>query len=271
MSSHLVNQMKITSPQQHVGGPQLPQQSPLPQQQYGQPPPTTGAPMPPPFAPPFAPVVDPQYAGQMVPPIGPPYGYPMTNPYGSPPAPGVGSVYTSPNGQGYPDQSYPAPFYGHQQHPPPMWPAPPQGQQQGYPSVPPFPGQYNPPGQPPPPPPSYHQLFGHPSAQQLPRQNADVPVVGVEGAEAPREFKVGMKVEAVDRRFPYFVCVATITDKREKGSEVLVHFDGWSNAYDYWCGTDAIELHPMGWCETHGWELQIPHGMVTVHNMYITT
>ena len=259
--------MKIASPQQH----KLTQQSPLPQQQYGQPPLTTGAPMPSPFAPPFAPIVDPQYACHMVPPNGPPYNYPMTNPYGSPSAPGVGPVYTSPGSQGYLDQSYPAPFYRHQQHPPPppMWPTSSQGQQLGYPSVPAFPGQYNSPDQPPPP--SYHQLFGHPSAQQLPGQNVNVPVVGAAAAEVPKEFKVGMKVEAVDRRFPYFVCVATIADKQETGSKVLVHFDGWSNAYDYWCGADAIELHPMGWCETHGWELQKPHGMVTVHNMYIAT
>ena len=26
-------------------------------------------------------------------------------------------------------------------------------------------------------------------------------------------FKVGMKLEAVDQRFPYFVCVATVMDK----------------------------------------------------------
>ena len=26
-------------------------------------------------------------------------------------------------------------------------------------------------------------------------------------------FKVGMKLEAVDQRFPYFVCVATIMDR----------------------------------------------------------
>lgn len=275
--------MNISSPQQHVSVPQLPQQTqqpPLPQQQYGQPPPTTSAPLPPPFAPPFAPIVDPQYAGQMVPPIGPPYSYPMTNPYSSPTAPGVGPTYTSPGSQGYPNQSYPnqsypVPFYGHQQYPPPpppMWPTPPQGQQQGYPNIHPFPGQYNSPGQPLPP--SYHQLFGHPSGQQLPVQNTDMPDVGAAAAEAPKEFKVGMKIEAVDRRFPYFVCVATITDKREKGDEVLVHFDGWSNDYDYWCATDAIELHPVGWCETHGWELQKPYGIVTVyicmHTLYMS-
>ena len=27
-------------------------------------------------------------------------------------------------------------------------------------------------------------------------------------------FKVGMKLEAVDRRFPYFVCVATVMDRK---------------------------------------------------------
>ena len=28
------------------------------------------------------------------------------------------------------------------------------------------------------------------------------------------DFHVGMKLEALDRRFPYFVCVATVADKR---------------------------------------------------------
>ena len=33
-------------------------------------------------------------------------------------------------------------------------------------------------------------------------------------------FKVGMKLEAVDRRFPYFVCVATIMDR--SGENLMV-------------------------------------------------
>lgn len=256
--------MKISSSQQHVGGPHLPpptQPSPL-SQQYGQPPPATIAPVPPPFAPPFAPIVDPQYVGQMVPPAGPPYGYPLVNPYGSPSAPAVGPPYTSPGSQDYPSQSYPmaASFYGQQPTPPPAtWPSPPHGQQQGYASVPAFPGQYNSPGQPPPP--TYHELFGYSRSEQLPKTH-DVPDVEVAAAEVPKEFKVGMKVESVDRRFPYFVCVATVADTRKKNCEVLIHFDGWSNTYDYWCESDAIDLHPMGWCETYGWELQIPKGTV---------
>ena len=272
VSLHLVDQLKISSSQQHVDVSQMPpptQLSALPQQ-YGQPPP-----VPPPFAPPFAPAIDPQYVGHVVPPTGPPYGYPIANPYNSPSAPPVDPAYTNPGNQSFPGQSYPTtvPFYGQQQippQPPPMWSSPPQGQQQGYPSIPPFPGQYNSPSQPPPL--SYHQLFGRPMAEQLPEKrmpNMDQTDVEVAAVNSPKEFKVGMKLEAVDRRFPYFVCVATVIDTREKGHEVLIHFDGWSNVYDYWCESDAIELHPVGWCEMHGWELQIAKGVVTHIRMYM--
>ena len=50
------------------------------------------------------------------------------------------------------------------------------------------------------------------------------------------------------------------------GKEVKIHFDGWTDAYDYWCPTDAIELHPVGWCRKNNWELQQPRG---THYMYI--
>ena len=33
------------------------------------------------------------------------------------------------------------------------------------------------------------------------------------GSPPKPQFSVGMKLEAVDRRFPYFVCVATIMDR----------------------------------------------------------
>ena len=45
-------------------------------------------------------------------------------------------------------------------------------------------------------------------------------------------------------------------------SEVLIHFDGWGDGYDYWCPPDAVELHPPGWCERNYWELQTPRGNV---------
>ena len=47
-------------------------------------------------------------------------------------------------------------------------------------------------------------------------------------------------------------------------SEVLIHFDGWSSDYDYWCPPDVVELHPPGWCRRNNWELQTPRGTYTV-------
>ena len=37
-----------------------------------------------------------------------------------------------------------------------------------------------------------------------------------------RVFKMGTRVEAVDKRFPYFLCVATIMNKRGKETNVCV-------------------------------------------------
>ena len=40
--------------------------------------------------------------------------------------------------------------------------------------------------------------------------------------------------------------------------KVKIHFDEWTCKYDYWTDTEAIDLHPVGWCERNGWELQKP-------------
>ena len=46
-------------------------------------------------------------------------------------------------------------------------------------------------------------------------------------------FKVGMKVECVDRSEPYLICVATV--KKIVAKRLLcVHFDGWDSAFDQW-------------------------------------
>ncbi|KAM4818543.1 sex comb on midleg-like protein 2 isoform 3-T3 [Thomomys bottae] len=67
-------------------------------------------------------------------------------------------------------------------------------------------------------------------------------------------FKVGMKLEAVDRKNPYFICPATIGDI--KGEKVYVQFDGWSGTFDYWCKYDSRDLFPVGWCCLTGDVLQ---------------
>ncbi|XP_078788754.1 lethal(3)malignant brain tumor-like protein 4 isoform X1 [Oryzias latipes] len=74
----------------------------------------------------------------------------------------------------------------------------------------------------------------------------------------PHGFQVGMKVEAVDKRNPMLIRVATIVDTEDH--RLKIHFDGWSSEYDYWVETDCPDLHPVGWCQKTGHPLQYPNG-----------
>ncbi|KFO55760.1 Sex comb on midleg-like 2, partial [Corvus brachyrhynchos] len=78
----------------------------------------------------------------------------------------------------------------------------------------------------------------------------------------PNCFKVGMKLEAIDRKNPYLICPATIGDV--KGDEVFVTFDGWSGAFDYWCRCDSRDIFPVGWCSLTGDTLQPPGNNVSI-------
>ena len=40
--------------------------------------------------------------------------------------------------------------------------------------------------------------------------------------------------------------------------KIKIHFDGWTCRYDYWSDADTLDLHPVGWCERNGWEIQKP-------------
>jgi len=73
---------------------------------------------------------------------------------------------------------------------------------------------------------------------------------------AAHGFEVGMKLEAVDKRNPVVIRVATICDVRP--SQLLIHFDGWSDTYDYWVDDDSPDMHPPGWCHRTGHELMPP-------------
>ncbi|XP_043918363.1 polycomb protein SCMH1 isoform X2 [Protopterus annectens] len=75
-------------------------------------------------------------------------------------------------------------------------------------------------------------------------------------------FKVGMKLEAVDRKNPHFICPATIGEVN--GPEVLVTFDGWRGAFDYWCRYDSRDIFPVGWCSLTGDNLQPPGTKVVI-------
>lgn len=65
-----------------------------------------------------------------------------------------------------------------------------------------------------------------------------------------------MKLEAVDRKNPHFICPATVGALR--GVEVLVTFDGWQGAFDYYCRFDSRDIFPVGWCNLTGDNLQPP-------------
>uniref|UniRef100_A0A8C4IJ19 L3MBTL histone methyl-lysine binding protein 1b n=1 Tax=Dicentrarchus labrax TaxID=13489 RepID=A0A8C4IJ19_DICLA len=74
----------------------------------------------------------------------------------------------------------------------------------------------------------------------------------------PHGFQIGMKVEAVDKRNPMLIRVATIADTEDH--RLKIHFDGWNSEYDYWVETDCPDLHPVGWCQKTGHPLQYPNG-----------
>ncbi|KFV46961.1 Lethal(3)malignant brain tumor-like 1, partial [Gavia stellata] len=72
----------------------------------------------------------------------------------------------------------------------------------------------------------------------------------------PHGFLVNMKLEAVDRRTPSFIRVATVEDVEDH--RIKIHFDGWSHIYDFWIDADHPDIHPIGWCSKTGHPLQPP-------------
>uniref|UniRef100_A0A8C1R6K5 L3MBTL histone methyl-lysine binding protein 1b n=1 Tax=Cyprinus carpio TaxID=7962 RepID=A0A8C1R6K5_CYPCA len=73
----------------------------------------------------------------------------------------------------------------------------------------------------------------------------------------PHGFQVGMKLEAVDKRNAMLIRVSTISDVEDH--RIKIHFDGWSEEYDYWLDADSPDLHPVGWCQKTGHPLQHPN------------
>ena len=69
-------------------------------------------------------------------------------------------------------------------------------------------------------------------------------------------FKVGMKLEAIDRKNPQLICPATVG--AVNGDQIHVTFDGWLGAFDYWRKFDSRDIFPVGWCRLSGYPLQPP-------------
>ncbi|XP_052073604.1 lethal(3)malignant brain tumor-like protein 3 isoform X1 [Mytilus californianus] len=72
----------------------------------------------------------------------------------------------------------------------------------------------------------------------------------------PSLFRIGSKLESVDKKNNNLVCVSTVVDTM--GDRVLIHFDGWEDTYDYWCDITSPNILPVGWCEEQGLPLNPP-------------
>ncbi|XP_051043155.1 lethal(3)malignant brain tumor-like protein 1 isoform X3 [Phodopus roborovskii] len=72
----------------------------------------------------------------------------------------------------------------------------------------------------------------------------------------PHSFLVNMKLEAVDRRNPALIRVASVEDAEDH--RIKLHFDGWSHSYDFWIDADHPDIHPAGWCSKTGHPLEPP-------------
>ena len=57
-------------------------------------------------------------------------------------------------------------------------------------------------------------------------------------------WKIGQKLEAVDRSNTSLVCVATVTNVMD--GRILIHFDGWDLDYDYWVTPSSPYVRPKG-------------------------
>ena len=72
------------------------------------------------------------------------------------------------------------------------------------------------------------------------------------------EFKIGMKLEASDPRNLTSTCIATVISMQ--GPRLGLRLDGSDDKNDFWRLVDSSDLHPIGYCESHGGLLQPPLG-----------
>ncbi|XP_037628220.1 lethal(3)malignant brain tumor-like protein 1 isoform X3 [Sebastes umbrosus] len=73
---------------------------------------------------------------------------------------------------------------------------------------------------------------------------------------AAHSFEPQMKLEAVDKRSPGLIRVATVEEVETH--RIKVHYDGWSHVYDEWMDSDHPDIHPAGWCEATNHPLKVP-------------
>ena len=88
---------------------------------------------------------------------------------------------------------------------------------------------------------------------------------GLASAQQTGHFEVGMRLEAVDRQNPSMICVATVVGVKKSDRQVEIHFDGWSDYYNYWCSYSDGDIHPIGWCARSQRTVHKPKGTSKFH------
>lgn len=76
-----------------------------------------------------------------------------------------------------------------------------------------------------------------------------------------------MKLEAVDRKNTFLVCVSTVAAVME--NRILVHFDSWDDMYDYWVDISSPYIRPVGWCKSANHELTPPNGKNEIYEFQL--
>lgn len=92
--------------------------------------------------------------------------------------------------------------------------------------------------------------------EYLERNNAEAVPEKAFKPQSPVGFEPGMKIEAVDKRNPILIRVATVMEV--DGHLLKLHFDEWDECYDYWVEDDCPDIHPPGWCHKTGHPLTAP-------------
>eukprot|EP00058_Branchiostoma_floridae_P020994 XP_002606484.1 hypothetical protein BRAFLDRAFT_126447 [Branchiostoma floridae] len=93
----------------------------------------------------------------------------------------------------------------------------------------------------------------------------DEPIQQVPVQMFNNKWQATMRLESKDKQNPTMICVSTVMkveppSAEHKKTRVHIHFDGWTDMFDYWADVDDPALHPLGYCKANRITLQKPHG-----------
>lgn len=76
-----------------------------------------------------------------------------------------------------------------------------------------------------------------------------------------------MKLEAVDKRAPHLIRVATVRNVDQH--QIKITFDGFPDHFGYWVDDDSPDIHPVGWAQKTGHPLEPPPGKYIFNFIYM--